>query len=167
MLLDESTISIVRSDQSCNWRRQIAIILGFTVSHDLLRVYIILHKFKYKMGIVSEIIVNQAEANHKTHLLTLYSWIWTQIPMNLQNWAHAHNGPRDSAMLGWEAMLETEGQHPTLFAPKGQFSQNCWDPKELLLLHFKNDSVFSMWLSQGYTQAVSNTESEINNKRYI
>lgn len=51
--------------------------------------------------------------------------------------------------------------------PEGQFAHNCWDAKELLLLHFKNDSVFSMWLSQGYTQAVSNTESEINNKRYI
>lgn len=52
MLLDESTISIVWSVQSCNWRCQIASIWGFTVSHDFLRVDIILYKFKYKMGIM-------------------------------------------------------------------------------------------------------------------
>lgn len=51
------------------------VFLVFTVSHELLRVYIVPYKFKYKMGIMFQKSVNRAEVNHKTHLLTLYSWI--------------------------------------------------------------------------------------------
>lgn len=39
--------------------------------------------------------------------------------MNLRNLAHAQNGPQDPAMLSWGAMLESEGEYPTLFTPGG------------------------------------------------
>lgn len=39
--------------------------------------------------------------------------------MTLQDLAHIQNGPQDSAMLRWGAMLESEGEYPTLWTPRG------------------------------------------------
>lgn len=48
-----------------------------------------------------------------------------------------------------------------------QFSQNCWDPKELLLLHFTNNCISVCNSHKGIHKLYQILKSEINNKRYI
>lgn len=70
-------------------------------------------------------------------------------------------------MLRWGATLESEGRYPTLLTPGGTVFSELLGSQGIVVTPFQERLHFSMWFSQGYTQAVSNTESEINNKRYI
>lgn len=40
----------------------------------------------------------------------------------------------------WRWKVKEKIQHYS--HPEGHFAQNCWDPKETLLLHFKYDCIF-------------------------
>lgn len=49
--------------------------------------------------------------------------------------------PKIQPCLGGERRWRVKDNIQHYSHPEGQFSQNCWDPKELLLLHFKNDCI--------------------------